>query len=648
MNDHPPIAQKLQAIEAYLQKLTMALQEGKLPVNIQSISQVFDQAIATVPGISLPSEKLCDIYNDVPTVLAAYAIAATIDADSYRQIGSQQVILERLYNGNYWIIPIAATPSQAWLVPNPTRRINLTRFKSLTLAFDWPKSEEATSQDTFTLVAPALVSTLPTAPLSWKLIERGSINSFLDADARTYHQSPAINTGLSSPEEIAAMVEEKVQERLAILESQLFDRLTASLPTANSSPPMGSVEDNPPVSAPLSIDDLTDSDSLVDFNPRDAQFYFDRAVAKKQSRNDPEGALADYDQAIILDPQDANSYNGRAILRKTQLNDFQGALADYNQAISLSPKYANFYFNRALLMEKLNNPEEALSDYDQAIGLDPENATAYFNRAVLKENDFDDSPGALHDYTYALMLNPENATAYFNRAVLKKKFNDSEGALADYNQTLSLNSENATAYLNRADLKADFNDFQGSLSDYDQAIFINPENSTAYNNRAILKENNFNYPEGALADYDRSISLNSENTTAYFNRAELKKNRFDDPEGALADYDQAILLDPEHAAAYCGRAIVRNDFNDFQGVIDDCNEVISLKPQYLLEALAYFLRGTSKAQQLDDITGSIKDLRQAAELCQEQGNIELSLQALKLIQELESIGSEGLEIYRNL
>ncbi len=604
MNDSLPITQKLQAIEAYLKKLTMALQEGKFPVNIQSISQVFDTAIAVVPGLSLPSEKLCDIYNDVPTVLAAYAVAATIDADSYRQINSQQVVFERLYNGNYWIIPIAATPSQAWLVPNPTRRINLTHFKSLTLAFDWPKSEEATSQDTFTLIAPALVSVLPTAPLSWKLLERGSINSFLDADART--QLLSVNAVLSSPEDITAIVERKVQERLAILEEQLFDRLTASLPTANYSSPIGSVEDNPPVSAPLSMSDL--------LNPRDAQFYFDRAVTKKQSKNDPEGALADYDQAIILDPQDANFYNGRAILKKTQLNDFQGALADYNQAINLNSKHANFYFNRALLKKKFNNPEGALADYDQAILLDPENSTAYFNRAVLKEHNFNDFQGALADYNQAINLNPKHANFYFNRALLKKKFNNPEGALADYDQT----------------------------------IFLDPENSTAYFNRAVLKENNFSDPEGALADYDQAISLNIEDATAYFNRAELKKNRFDDPKGALADYDQAILLDPEHAAAYCGRAIVRNDLHDLQGVIDDCNEVISLKPQHLLEALAYFLRGTSKAQQLDDVTDSIKDLRQAAELCQEQGNIELSLQALKLIQELESVDLEGLEIYRNL
>jgi hypothetical protein len=234
-------AYKLQEIEIYLHSLVKSLQEGKLPVNIQNISQVFDTAIATIPRLSLPPEKFSDVYNDIPNILAAYAIVANLSPESYRRT-SQQIIFDRHPNGNYWIIPIAATPGHAWLVPNPTRQIDLTRLNTLSFAFDWPDRDRTTDQDTFKLVEPALVSTLPTATHSWKLIKRGTISTFLNATARAHHQVinplPALTIV-----EVNALVEKKLQERLVILENELFDRLAARLPVANS---VESIEDTPP------------------------------------------------------------------------------------------------------------------------------------------------------------------------------------------------------------------------------------------------------------------------------------------------------------------------------------------------------------------------------------------------------------------
>ncbi len=241
---------RLQEIEIYLHSLVKSLQEGKLPVNIQNISQVFDTAIASTPRLSLPPEKFSDVYNDIPNILDAYAIAVNLSPDSYRQTNNQQIVFDRHPNGNYWIIPISATPLNAWLVPNPTRQIDLTRLNTLSFAFDWPDCERTTDQDTFILVEPALVSTLPTAAPSWKLIKRGTISTFLNATARAHYQSiqpvPALTVV-----EINALVEKKFQERLVTLENELFDRLAARLPVVNSVESIASlapsvIEDTPP------------------------------------------------------------------------------------------------------------------------------------------------------------------------------------------------------------------------------------------------------------------------------------------------------------------------------------------------------------------------------------------------------------------
>ncbi len=224
-------AHRLQEIEIYLHSLVKSLQDGKLPVNIQNISQVFDTAIAHTPRLSLPPEKFSDVYNDIPNILDAYAIVVNLSPDSYRQT-SQQIVFDRHPKGNYWIIPITAA-HHAWLVPNPTRQIDLTRLNTLSFAFDWPDRERTTDQDTFKLLEPAIVSTLPTAAPSWKLIKRGTISTFLNATARAHYQAiqpvPALTVV-----EINALVEKKFQERLTTLENQLFDRLAARLPVANS------------------------------------------------------------------------------------------------------------------------------------------------------------------------------------------------------------------------------------------------------------------------------------------------------------------------------------------------------------------------------------------------------------------------------
>jgi hypothetical protein len=268
-------AHRLQEIEIYLHSLVKSLQEGKLPVNIQNISQVFDTAIASTPRLSLPPEKFSDIYNDIPNILDAYAIAVNLSPDSYRQTNQQQIVFDRHPNGNYWIIPIAAAANHAWLVPNPTRQIDLTRLKTLSFAFNWPDRERTTDQDTFKLVEPALVNTLPTAAPSWKLIKRGTISTFLNATARAHHQAinpvPALTIV-----ETNALVEKKFQERLVTLENELFDRLAARLPVANSveSVVVESIEDTPPANNSFSdlwrqslstimLSDEPDSDSQI-------------------------------------------------------------------------------------------------------------------------------------------------------------------------------------------------------------------------------------------------------------------------------------------------------------------------------------------------------------------------------------------------
>jgi lipocalin len=201
MTESQPITKKLQQLEEYITSLVESLQRGEIPMGLQPVRSVFDRIHSEEsPQLQLPPQKFCDLYNDLPNVLDAYAIEVTLNAESHSQNNAQQITFDRFNNGNYWIIAIAAKPLHYWLVPNPTRRINLTRLNSLQFIFDWTDQEHTTKQDTFKLIEPAEVVALPTAPLSWKLIKRGSISTFLNADARAHQRAFRSMPALDSEE----------------------------------------------------------------------------------------------------------------------------------------------------------------------------------------------------------------------------------------------------------------------------------------------------------------------------------------------------------------------------------------------------------------------------------------------------------------
>lgn len=72
---------------------------------------------------------------------------------------------------------------------------------------------------------------------------------------------------------------------------------------------------------------------------------------------------------------------------------------------------------------------------------------------------------------------------------------------------------------------------------------------------------------------------------------------------ALMSYTMSIELDPTEAAAYCNRAMVYLKMKNFSKAIDDANEALKLKPEYLK---AYHRRGKAYAA-VNKLELAIKD-----------------------------------------
>ena len=162
MTEIRTVTRQIQQLEIYLNNLVSALTRGELPVNLQPVTQIFDNAIASIPPVlNLQQDRFIELYNDLPHLFNAYAIDVTLSEGSFiRQ--DRDITFYRCARGNYWIVPTQSEPDQGWLVPNPTKDLSIDRMPSLTASFDRDLSPNS-SNSTYLLIAPALVQILPTA-----------------------------------------------------------------------------------------------------------------------------------------------------------------------------------------------------------------------------------------------------------------------------------------------------------------------------------------------------------------------------------------------------------------------------------------------------------------------------------------------------
>lgn len=166
------------------------------------------------PKMSLSIDKFCELYNDVPKVLVAYATMVNLSAETYRKT-TAQIIFEEENNSNYWIIPVANTANDAWLVPNSSRKVNYATLKSLPFAFESNNQEHLKQLSSFILLQPAQVMSLPTEPTTWKLMKLGVI-----VFGNVEQQNKELQDIISSVE-IEKIVKDIVSKQLVELEKSV-------------------------------------------------------------------------------------------------------------------------------------------------------------------------------------------------------------------------------------------------------------------------------------------------------------------------------------------------------------------------------------------------------------------------------------------
>ncbi|MGB3292328.1 MAG: DnaJ domain-containing protein [Phormidesmis sp.] len=143
----------------------------------------------------------------------------------------------------------------------------------------------------------------------------------------------------------------------------------------------------------------------------------------------------------------------------------------------------------------------------------------------------------------------------------------------------------------------------------------NPQTPTDFYIRGVGHSFSRRY-RAALRDYTQAIALDHQFAEAYLRRAEVRY-WLEDDSGVLTDCQQSIALSPTDADAYYYQGLARYRLNYVQSAIAAFTEAIACDPE---DARYYYRRGLAH-QDLNDLNEAAKDLRRAARLYREQGDM---------------------------
>jgi tetratricopeptide (TPR) repeat protein len=182
-----------------------------------------------------------------------------------------------------------------------------------------------------------------------------------------------------------------------------------------------------------------------------------------------------------------------------------------------------------------------------------------------------------------------SAAFHFHLAENAFEKGNAASALKHYSLAIELAPEFAAAYERRGDVYANQADHDLAIADFSRAIELDPSVQRVFNSRGSSYRERGDY-KAALADHDEAIKLSPEDWDSYLERAEDYRVLGND-ERAFADFDQSIRMAANHVT-YAARALAFFETADYARAIEDCNEVLRLKPDYFR---GHSLRGMALA-----------------------------------------------------
>lgn len=412
---------------------------------------------------------------------------------------------------------------------------------------------------------------------------------------------------------------------------------------------------------------IEDFNQALRNNPDFADAYYYRGMSRYK-KGDALGAINDYSQLLRINPSHVEAYSNRGLIRAL-LGDRWGGMQDYNQALQIDSQHIKTYLNRSSLRVELEDYQGAIADCNAVLNINPNLPKAYLIRG-LAHSELAEYSTAMEDYNQTLKINPNLAEVYVNRGLNRTALGDYQEAIADFNQAIQLNPNYTLAYLNRGYTRLQVGDNWASLEDFDQALSLDPVSAKAFFSQmapafsnelgavedetqqliqGLIIQGNLRYESGdyqaALNAFNQVLNLDPNNIEAY-NRRSTVRSALRDYEGALEDLDKAtnlslsneLSLQPTAVATvgpsakdYYHRGVEKLQTKDFQGAIEDFNQVLQMNGN---DATTLTCRGFAY-RRLGDNQRAIEDLQAAAKLFSEQGDVKSSQEIEETLKKLQ-------------
>ncbi|MCM1982616.1 DUF3450 domain-containing protein [Lyngbya confervoides] len=171
--------------------------------------------MSSKPPLESSYEQFLELYNSVPQVLSAYAVAVSETAESYQEKREEGLLFQADLRGKLWIIQLRSPESELeWhLVPCTTSNFNPKRIRAYRYLFQ-VEGEIPHPHSSYFLVKAAQVILLPDGQ-TWQLKQCG----MLQGEARSSKSLTSLNQQVADLEKRNRQIEQQIQ-RLSGLETQ--------------------------------------------------------------------------------------------------------------------------------------------------------------------------------------------------------------------------------------------------------------------------------------------------------------------------------------------------------------------------------------------------------------------------------------------
>lgn len=115
----------------------------------------------------------------------------------------------------------------------------------------------------------------------------------------------------------------------------------------------------------------------IEIDPKNADAYYNRALAFQRLGDNETAAIADYSMAIRLRPTDVEAYMNRAVSHMS-LEDFGLAISDLHRALSIQPDHGLSLVNLGLVYNMVGEEQAACNSWKTAADLGYDEAATLY------------------------------------------------------------------------------------------------------------------------------------------------------------------------------------------------------------------------------------------------------------------------------